>query len=143
MAIQTVTLTEPAPTYQQPESPPPESYELSLKTPGRTLKEISRRVANASKRRDSSSDEEDDDIRNDVPPPATAQSVVQAWNDPKGNIPRCGFAFFSFIIAGMNDAAVGVGDRCPRSRLSFKTDLARLSFHLFKNTTISTTPLSR
>ena len=65
MATQTVTLTEPAPTYQQPESPAPESYELSFKTPGRTLKEISRRVANASKRRDSSSEEEDDDMDSD------------------------------------------------------------------------------
>lgn len=33
---------------------------------------------------------------------------LQKWNYPKGNVPRLGFAFLSFIIAGMNDAAVGV-----------------------------------
>ncbi|RKL24279.1 hypothetical protein BFJ70_g12702 [Fusarium oxysporum] len=32
---------------------------------------------------------------------------LQKWNYPKGNVPRLGFAFLSFIIAGMNDAAVG------------------------------------
>ncbi|KAM5515495.1 major facilitator superfamily transporter [Fusarium oxysporum f. sp. phaseoli] len=33
---------------------------------------------------------------------------LQKWNYPKGIVPRLGFAFLSFIIAGMNDAAVGV-----------------------------------
>ena len=105
MATQTVTMPQYEPDRQDQEAQPG-SYELSFKTPGRTLKELSRRVAHASKSRDSS--EEEDDIRNDVPAPATAQPVQQRWNKPKGNIGRLGFAFFSFIIAGMNDAAVGV-----------------------------------
>jgi hypothetical protein len=41
-------------------------------------------------------------------PLATAQSVVQRWNSPKGNIGRLGFAFFPFVIAGLNDGAVVV-----------------------------------
>lgn len=42
--------------------------------------------------------------------PATdsATTVVQRWCRPKGNILRLAFAFLSFFIAGMNDAAVGV-----------------------------------
>ncbi|SCO82664.1 related to tetracycline resistance proteins [Fusarium oxysporum] len=32
---------------------------------------------------------------------------LQKWNYPKGNVPRLGFAFLAFIIAGMNDAADG------------------------------------
>jgi hypothetical protein len=43
----------------------------------------------------------------DVPPPY-AQTQAQRWNYPKGNMPKLGFAFLSFVIAGMNDAAVGV-----------------------------------
>jgi len=43
----------------------------------------------------------------DVPPPY-AQTQAQRWNYPRGNMPKLGFAFLSFIIAGMNDAAVGV-----------------------------------
>lgn len=43
----------------------------------------------------------------DVPPP-NAQAEVERWNYPKSNVSRLGFAFLSFIIAGMNDAAVGV-----------------------------------
>ena len=105
MATQT-TATTRYNSDQQEQKAPSESFELSLKTPGRTWKEISRRVANASKRKDSS--EEEDDVRNDVPPPATAQSIQQRWNKPRSNIGRLGFAFLSFIIAGMNDAAVGV-----------------------------------
>ncbi|KAF4460681.1 major facilitator superfamily transporter [Fusarium albosuccineum] len=42
----------------------------------------------------------------DVPPP-NAQTQVERWNYPKGNVGKLGFAFLSFIIAGMNDAAVG------------------------------------
>lgn len=43
----------------------------------------------------------------DVPPPH-AQGEVERWNYPRGNIGRLAFAFLSFIIAGMNDAAIGV-----------------------------------
>ena len=106
MATQTITATQHD-SDQQKQKSHPESIELSLKTPGRTLKEISRRVASTSKRKDSS--EEEDDIGNDVPPPATAQPVQQRWNKPRTNVGRLAFAFLSFIIAGMNDAAVGVG----------------------------------
>lgn len=35
-------------------------------------------------------------------------TVVQRWCRPRGNILRLAFAFLSFFIAGMNDAAVGV-----------------------------------
>lgn len=105
MASQTITATQYDPKHEEQKSPS-EAFELSLKTPGRTLKEISRRVASASKRKDSS--EEEDDVRNDVPPPATAQPVQQRWNKPRTNVGRLAFAFLSFIIAGMNDAAVGV-----------------------------------
>ncbi|KAH7121757.1 major facilitator superfamily domain-containing protein [Dactylonectria estremocensis] len=35
------------------------------------------------------------------------QSQVEKWNYPKGNSAKLGFAFLSFIIAGMNDGAVG------------------------------------
>ena len=41
-------------------------------------------------------------------PPPHAQKEVERWNRPRGNMGRLGFAFLSFIIAGMNDAAVGV-----------------------------------
>ena len=41
-------------------------------------------------------------------PPPNAQKEVERWNRPRGNLGRLGFAFLSFIIAGMNDAAVGV-----------------------------------
>ncbi|RKL06634.1 hypothetical protein BFJ71_g2574 [Fusarium oxysporum] len=42
----------------------------------------------------------------DIPPPY-ASAQVQRWNYPRGNIAKLAFAFLSFIIAGMNDAAVG------------------------------------
>lgn len=44
----------------------------------------------------------------DGSPPADAQSVVERWNYPRGNIGKMGFAFVSFMVAGMNDAAIGV-----------------------------------
>ncbi|KFH45604.1 Bypass of stop codon protein-like protein [Hapsidospora chrysogenum ATCC 11550] len=40
-------------------------------------------------------------------PPPNAHREVERWNKPKGNIGRLAFAFLSFIIAGMNDGAVG------------------------------------
>ncbi|KAK7408124.1 hypothetical protein QQX98_009715 [Neonectria punicea] len=42
----------------------------------------------------------------DEPPPNTHTQLEQ-WNYPRGNTGKLGFAFLSFIIAGMNDAAVG------------------------------------
>jgi len=103
-ATQTITISRTGPEPQR--QPGPESIELSLKTPGRTLRELSRKIVGPSQRHESS--EEEDDITTDVPPPATAQPVTQRWNKPRGNVGRLGFAFFSFIIAGLNDAAVGV-----------------------------------
>jgi hypothetical protein len=41
-------------------------------------------------------------------PPADAQGQVERWNYPRSNVLKLGFAFFSFVIAGMNDGAVGV-----------------------------------
>jgi hypothetical protein len=92
----------------------PETIELSLKTPGRTLRELSRRVALG---RRSPSPEDDGTTQNeeavaaDVPPPSpapAAHQVVQRWNRPRGNVGRMIFASFSFVIAGMNDGVVGV-----------------------------------
>ncbi|TQV98361.1 Major facilitator superfamily transporter [Cordyceps javanica] len=40
-------------------------------------------------------------------PPPDAQNVVERWNYPRGNLGRMAFAFVSFIVAGMNDAAIG------------------------------------
>ncbi len=44
-------------------------------------------------------------------PPPNAHSVVEHWNKPKGNIGRLVFAFWGFLIAGMNDAAIGVSSQ--------------------------------
>src|SRR5690606_11925843 len=38
----------------------------------------------------------------------SATTMAQRWCRPRGNIARLAFAFLSFFIAGMNDAAVGV-----------------------------------
>ncbi|KAK7421145.1 hypothetical protein QQZ08_010075 [Neonectria magnoliae] len=43
----------------------------------------------------------------DDEPPPNAHTQLERWNYPRGNIGKLGFAFLSFIIAGMNDAAVG------------------------------------
>lgn len=43
--------------------------------------------------------------------PPNAQKEAERWNKPRGNLYRLGFAFLSFIIAGMNDAAIGVRPR--------------------------------
>ncbi|EHY54448.1 hypothetical protein ABEF95_006200 [Exophiala dermatitidis] len=108
-------------TRSRHESQPsaPETFELSLKAPGRSLRELSRRVVGNTRRHDrssSTSDEEDNattttdyNATNDVPLPSESAhcTTVQKWNRPKGNIARLAFACFSFIIAGLNDAAVG------------------------------------
>ncbi|PHH90139.1 hypothetical protein CDD83_4421 [Cordyceps sp. RAO-2017] len=38
---------------------------------------------------------------------SVAQRPAERWNEPRANVGRLAFAFVSFIIAGMNDAAVG------------------------------------
>lgn len=47
-------------------------------------------------------------------PPPNAHREVERWNKPKGNVGRLAFSFLSFIIAGMNDGAVGV---CSETRI--------------------------
>ncbi|EGX96508.1 Major facilitator superfamily transporter [Cordyceps militaris CM01] len=46
------------------------------------------------------------DVGGSAPPP-DAQSVVERWNYPRDNIGKMAFAFVSFIVAGMNDGAIG------------------------------------
>jgi hypothetical protein len=103
----------PAHEIQPPGPSTPETFELSLKAPGRSLRELSRRVVRGAASAPSpgsgrASSDEEDNIRDEVDPPTDAHPVVQRWNEPKGNIPRLGFAFFSFIVTGLNDGAVGV-----------------------------------
>ncbi|KJK79294.1 hypothetical protein H634G_05534 [Metarhizium anisopliae BRIP 53293] len=43
----------------------------------------------------------------DSEPPADAQGRVERWNYPRSNVFKLGFACLSFVIAGMNDGAVG------------------------------------
>lgn len=111
MATQTATATKtatPPPTYPEPAVTNDQSIELSIKTPGKSLRELSRRFTQPRRSSNSSSSSDaDDNVRTDTDPPPTATAAVQRWNSPRGNVPRLGFAFFSFIIAGMNDAAVG------------------------------------
>jgi hypothetical protein len=40
--------------------------------------------------------------------PEHAQKEAERWNHPKSNVPKLGFVFISFIVMGMNDAAIGV-----------------------------------
>ncbi|RMZ87877.1 hypothetical protein DV736_g4897, partial [Chaetothyriales sp. CBS 134916] len=109
MATQTATITQTGPSSQSAVQKQAETYELSFKTAGRSLREISSRLGSspASSGRNSTEAGADDDLRNDIQPPATASEVVQRWNSPRSNIGRLAFAFFSFVIAGMNDAATG------------------------------------
>lgn len=44
----------------------------------------------------------------DATPPSDAQTITERWNYPRGNIGKMAFAFVSFTVAGMNDAAIGV-----------------------------------
>lgn len=110
MATETATVTKtatPPPSYPEPAITNDQSVELSIKTPGKSLRELSRRLTTPRRNSSDSSSSADDNIRDDDSPPPEATSTVQRWNHPRGNIPRLGFAFFSFVIAGMNDAAIG------------------------------------
>lgn len=85
---------------------PTNSVEVGRLTPGRTMRELSRRIFGQSKSGVATQQNELDDLS--VNTSATQQQhVAQRWNQPSGNIPRLGCAFLSFMIAGMNDAAVG------------------------------------
>jgi MFS family permease len=112
MSTQTSTVTATPSRIKRPESTiaghEQDTIELSIKTPGKSLRELSRRLTLGHRRSSSeSSSITDDNVRDDDEPPPSATTTVQRWNHPKGNIPRLGFAFFSFVIAGMNDAAIG------------------------------------
>lgn len=50
-------------------------------------------------------------IPDDNVPPTNAYTEVERWNYPRGNIAKIVFAFVSAMVAGMNDAAVGVSRR--------------------------------
>ena len=105
---------QPAGQLQLSDPSSPEVIELNLKTPRKSIRELSRRVLNGTSSASPAPStcrtlsEEEDNVRDEVEPPIDAQPIVQRWNDPKGNIPRLGFAFFSFIVTGLNDGAVGV-----------------------------------
>lgn len=55
----------------------------------------------------------------DSVPPADAQNVVERWNYPRGNISKMSFAFVSFFVVGMNDAAIGVSNGHVHAHLIF------------------------
>jgi hypothetical protein len=55
-------------------------------------------------------------LEENVPPNAVVVEQVLHWNKPAINIYRLGAAFWSFIILGMNDGAIGVSSHtCKRS----------------------------
>lgn len=56
---------------------------------------------------DSESSPQEDPVDPGSPPPV-ATELVQRWNYPKGNVPKIGACFWSFIVMGANDAAYGV-----------------------------------
>ncbi|OAP61554.1 hypothetical protein AYL99_03757 [Fonsecaea erecta] len=133
-----------------PSAPATETFELSLKTPTKSLRELTRHVVQGGKasfptvsgQSSSSDDEQDDGVHGEVPPPVTAQPVVQRWNLPRGNIGRLGFAFFSFIVTGLNDGAVGLEKyyhlNYTTVSLVFLTPFAGYSLAAFTNATIHT-----
>ena len=43
--------------------------------------------------------------------PGTGTEVVERWNHPRANIARVAACFWSFTVAGCNDAAYGVSPR--------------------------------
>jgi hypothetical protein len=54
--------------------------------------------------------------------PTNAQTEVERWNYPRGNVGKIIFAFISCMVSGMNDAAVGVSSYSNRNwfmRLTF------------------------
>ncbi|KAK2056598.1 major facilitator superfamily transporter [Colletotrichum caudatum] len=101
----------------------PEVYELShlSSTHGRSLEDISPK-------------------RDDSNPPPHAHGTIERWNSPKGNVSRIALAFFSFIVSGMNDAAVGLETYYELSytivSLIFLTPFAGYSVAAFTNARI-------
>ncbi|KAK6218632.1 major facilitator superfamily transporter [Colletotrichum tabaci] len=96
------TATETRSVAHQQHTPfGPEAFEL-----GRLSSSHARSLGDISPKRDGLEEHQASDVPDDSPPPH-AHGALERWNSPKGNVGRLGFAFFSFIIAGMNDAAVG------------------------------------
>ncbi|GJC87118.1 bypass of stop codon protein 6 [Colletotrichum liriopes] len=112
----------------------PEAYEL-----GRLSSSHGRSLGDVSPKRDGPEEHQSTDGPDDTPPPH-AHGTVERWNSPKGNIGRLGFAFFSFVIAGMNDAAVGLETYYDLSytivSLIFLTPFAGYSVAAFTNARI-------
>ncbi|KAF1989290.1 MFS general substrate transporter [Aulographum hederae CBS 113979] len=54
-----------------------------------------------------SKEDNDENEGETLPSPTTAVEKVQRWNEPRVNMVRSFGAFFSFIILGANDAALG------------------------------------
>ncbi|KAH8180263.1 major facilitator superfamily protein [Sarocladium implicatum] len=89
---QTATITAHESALPSRSQPPVELHRLDSKTGARIDQ-------------DGSGSERQQSL-DDVPPPH-AQGETERWNKPRGNIGRLAFAFLSFAIAGMNDAAIG------------------------------------
>lgn len=99
-------------TTVQVEAPPAvESIELRHLGPGAST---SRRISTESKEAShvEAAPHVSDGHDGGEPPPG-ALAETERWNRPVKNIGRLAFAFVSFAIAGMNDAAVGVSESLP------------------------------
>ncbi|KAK1573166.1 major facilitator superfamily transporter [Colletotrichum navitas] len=96
------TATETRSDTQQHKPFGPDVHELGHLTSshGRSLEDISPKLDGSEAHQSTT-----DDL--DSTPPPNAHGPIERWNSPKGNVGRIVFAFFSFIISGMNDAAVG------------------------------------
>lgn len=82
------------------------AFEAGRVAPKKTIKEIPRRIFGLSKSEATNARSELDELNAEaISMPSVP--LAQRWNQPSGNIPRLGFAFMSFMIAGMNDAVVG------------------------------------
>ncbi|KAI6780929.1 Bypass of stop codon protein-like protein [Emericellopsis cladophorae] len=83
------------------------------------------------------------DMQPDDGSPPHAQGEVERWNKPRGNIGRLAFAFISFMIAGMNDAATGLEEYYDLTytvvSLIFLTPFAGYSVAAFANARIHMT----
>jgi len=136
-----------------PGSTPPEhmkdTCEAGQTAPEPTIKQITRRIFGLSKSTSEVTNvqSELDDLNADAASTRNVALVQQRWNQPSGNIPRLGFAFMSFMIAGMNDAAVGAlipyleeyyNLNYTLVSLMFLTPFAGYSTAAFANATIHT-----
>ncbi|CRK22568.1 hypothetical protein BN1708_013447, partial [Verticillium longisporum] len=112
---QTATITRPATALSvggksnSPSSPmAAEGIELQRMGTGQSVGKDMTRVGSTPQDPRRTSSEEVGDADGAGPPPGhVAHGEVQRWNHPRGNVPKLAFAFLSFIIAGLNDAAVG------------------------------------